>query len=307
MTNMRRAFGKILTEIAKNDKDVVVIVADISHGVFSEYRDVIGERYFNIGICEPAIVNIAAGLNKVGLNPVVHTIAPFLIERSYEQIKLDLGYQNLNINLVSVGSSFDYSKLGCSHHCYEEVAILKHFKRSQIFLPGSSDEFEILFKQHYKDNKINYFRITEYPHNYKINLDVNKKEYSFKIREGNDLTIVVLGSQLKNAIQSEEILRRHGYNIEIIYFNTVKPFEEKIFLDSIRKTKKFICIEELSYSGGLYEECLKTSLKIDKKIESDHLSINDFIHDYGSYEQLSIIAGFSLENIIQKIKNLKNL
>ena len=305
MRNMRQTFGSILTEIAKKDENVVVIVADISHGVFSEYRNLIGERYYNIGICEPAIVNLAAGLNKVGLNPVIHTIAPFLIERSYEQIKLDFGYQNLNVNLVSVGSSFDYSKLGCSHHCYEEVAILKHFKRSQIFLPGSSDEFEVLFKQHYKDNNINYFRITEYPHGEKIDLDINYRKYCFKIKDGKDLTLVVLGNQLKNVIKSEKILRNQGHDIEIIYFNSLAPFMDEIFLESIRKTKKFICVEELSSSGGLYEECLKTALKVDGKVLADHVSITDFVHDYGSYEQLSDIAGLSTKNILNCVKNLK--
>jgi transketolase len=305
MKNMRQTFGKTLTEIAKKDKNVVVIVADISHGVFSDYRDLIGERYFNIGICEPAIVNIAAGLNKVGLNPVVHTIAPFLIERSYEQIKLDFGYQNLNINLVSVGSSFDYSKLGCSHHCYEEVALLKHFKRSQIFLPGSNEEFEILFKQHYKDNNINYFRITEYPHQEKIDLDINIRKYCFKIKDGKDLTLVVLGNQLNNAMKSQQVLRNLGYDIEIIYYNTLAPFKEEIFLESIKKTKKFICVEELSKSGGLYEECLKSSLKVDHKIKSYQISITDFIHEYGSYDQLSEIVGLSVENIVKQVQNLK--
>ena len=93
---------------------------------------------------------MAAGLSKVGLNPVVHTIAPFLIERAYEQIKLDFGYQKLDVNLVSVGGSFDYSKLGCSHHCYNDVSILSHFKRCSIVIPGSENEFLILFKQIYK-------------------------------------------------------------------------------------------------------------------------------------------------------------
>ena len=105
MTNMRQTFANVVTEIAEKDENIVVMVADISHGIFSEFREKIKNRYFNIGICEPAIVNMAAGLNKVGINPIVHTIAPFLIERSFEQIKLDFGYQNLNINLISVGSS----------------------------------------------------------------------------------------------------------------------------------------------------------------------------------------------------------
>ena len=74
-----------------------------------------------------AILETALWEEKSGLNPVVHTIAPFITERAYEQIKLDFGYQKQNINLISVGGSFDYSKLGCSHHCYTDVSLFSHF------------------------------------------------------------------------------------------------------------------------------------------------------------------------------------
>ena len=307
MINMRQTFANTVTDLAQVDQSIVVMVADISHGIFEEFREKIKNRYYNIGICEPTIVNMAAGLNKVGINPIVHTIAPFLITRSFEQIKLDFGYQNLSINLVSVGGSFDYTKLGCSHHSYEEVAILKHFAKAQIFLPGSNNEFETLFRQHYKDNRINYFRITEYPHEFKIDLDKFKKKYSFKMKNGKDLTIVALGNQLKNAIKAAEILvAEYKIECDVVYFNAIKPFEEEIFMQSISKTKKFLCIEELSQSGGLYEECLKKSLKIEEKVRSEHLSIIDFIHDYGSYEQLTEIAGLSVSNIIQKVKKFIN-
>jgi transketolase len=307
MINMRQTFSKVVTDIALNDPSVVVLVADISHGIFNDFRQKINGRYFNMGICEPSIVNLAAGLNKVGLNPVVHTIAPFLIERSYEQIKLDFGYQNLNVNLVSVGGSFDYSKLGCSHHCYEDAAILKHFERCQIFLPGSNKEFEILFKQHYKDNKINYFRITEYPHDIKLNFNSKKREYCYKIKDGDDLTIVVVGNQLRNVCKAAEILEKnYSINAEIIYFNALKPFQFEIFNASIKKTSKFLCIEELSKSGGLYEECLKSLSKISTKkiIKSDQIAINDFIYDYGSYAELCKVSGLDVENIVIKSKKL---
>ena len=119
------------------------------------------------------------------------------------------------------------------------------------------------------------------------------------------MTIVALGNQLKSAIKAADILNdEHKINCDIIYFNAIRPFEPETFMQSISKTKKFICIEELSKSGGLYEECLKESLKIEEKVKSEHLSIANFIHDYGSYEQLSEIAGLSVGNIVQKAKNL---
>ena len=304
LKSIRTQFSETALSIAEKDENLVVIVADISHGIFKNFRNKFPKRYYNIGICEPAIVNMAAGLNKVGLNPVVHTIAPFLIERSFEQIKLDFAYQNLNINLVSVGSSFDYSKLGYSHHCYEDAAILKHFDRTQIFFPGNSEEFDILFRQHYKDKKINYFRITEFPHEEKIKIHLNEKKYSYKVMDGSDITFVVLGNQLKKAMKAAKNLKSNNINCEIIYFNSLKPFEDKIFLKSVSKTKKFLCIEEISQFGGLYEECLKC-LNLNKiNFESEHLAIKKIIHDYGTYDDLCEYANLSEKNIISQSKKL---
>ena len=138
---MRSTFGKTVTELAKKDKKIVVLVGDISHGLFGDLRKIANERYFNIGINEQSMINIAAGLSMQGFNPVVHTIAPFLIDRNFEQLKLDFSYQNQNINLVSIGGAFDYSKLGCTHHAYSDLSLIMHLDKSKVFIPGSKNEF----------------------------------------------------------------------------------------------------------------------------------------------------------------------
>ena len=136
MKKLRQQFADTCIEIGQNDQKLIVMVGDISHGILQPYAKLFPERYYNIGICEPSIVNMAAGLSHVGLIPVVHTIAPFIIERAYEQIKLDFGYQKLGINLISVGGAFDYSQLGCSHHCYADVSLMSHFQKLSDFFNG---------------------------------------------------------------------------------------------------------------------------------------------------------------------------
>ena len=294
--SMREVFGETMIDIAKKDPRVVVIVADISHGLFKKFREIFPERYFNIGICEPSIVNLAAGLRKVGLIPFVHTIAPFLIQRSYEQIKLDFGYQKLNINLISVGSSFDYSKLGCSHHCYEDVANLKHFKKSRIFIPGSSKELNKMLMKNYQKNNINYFRLSEYQNIISIH------ENGSIVEKGNDLTIVTLGHSLDITLKASKKLKKENIDVEIIYFNRINFSNMKNVKISVKKTKKMICVEELSNKGGLLEDCLKELSEVSFKY--DHIAINDFIHKYGSYEELSYNSGFSDKNIYKIAKKL---
>ena len=157
MKKLRQEFSDLMSEIGKKNKKLVVMVGDIIHGLLKSFAKKFSDRYYNIGICEPSMVNLAAGMSKLSLIPVVHTIAPFLVERSYEQIKLDFGYQKLGINLVSVGSSFDYSQLGCSHHTYTDVSLINHINNSIIIIPGSAIELNVLFNRVYKKKSINYF------------------------------------------------------------------------------------------------------------------------------------------------------
>ena len=100
MKKLRQEFADTMVEVGLKDPKLVVMVGDISHGILKPYAQACPKRYYNIGICEPTIVSMAAGLNHSGLVPVVHTIAPFITERSYEQIKLGFGYQKLDLNLI---------------------------------------------------------------------------------------------------------------------------------------------------------------------------------------------------------------
>ena len=94
---IRQQFADTVFSIGKKNNKIVVFVGDISHGIMQPFAKRFPNRYYNIGICEPAMVNVAAGLSKMGLIPIVHTITPFLIERSFEQIKLDIDQQNVNV------------------------------------------------------------------------------------------------------------------------------------------------------------------------------------------------------------------
>ena len=109
---MRRIFGKLINEIAKKDDKVVLLVGDIGYGIFDDFRKNHPKKFFNLGICEQSIVGAAAGMAIEGLKPWVYTITPFLIERPFEQIKLDINQQKTNVNLVGFA---DYPSLGPTH------------------------------------------------------------------------------------------------------------------------------------------------------------------------------------------------
>src|SRR5277367_5503004 len=158
---MRKQFVKTVTSIMEQDPRVVLLLGDIGVYGFREAFQRFPKRCYNVGVCEQAMVSLAAGLALEGMIPVVHTIAPFLVERAFEHLKVDFEYQGLGGNFVSVGASYDYSKLGPTHHCPGDGAILKTIPGMHIYVPGHPDEFDVLFRENYHKLAPKYFRLSE--------------------------------------------------------------------------------------------------------------------------------------------------
>ena len=144
---MRRKFGKIINQLAKKDKKIVLIVADIGYGIFDDFRKENPDRFFNLGICEQSIISFASGLALEGLKPWVYTITPFLIERPFEQVKLDINQQKANVNLVGFA---DYPTLGPTHAEMDAKKIMKLFKNIKSYFPKNSKETESAVYKSYK-------------------------------------------------------------------------------------------------------------------------------------------------------------
>ena len=134
---MRRGFGKVITELAEKDEKVYVLVGDIGYRVFDEFREKFPDRFINMGICEQSMIGVSAGMALEGLKPWVYTITPFLIERPFEQVKLDIDQQNVNVKLVGFS---DYPKLGPTHTELSGEKMMKLFKNITSYFPKNGDE-----------------------------------------------------------------------------------------------------------------------------------------------------------------------
>tara|TARA_B100000287_G_scaffold431958_1_gene490269 strand:- start:1037 stop:1528 length:492 start_codon:yes stop_codon:yes gene_type:complete len=153
---MRRKFGKIINELAKKDKKIVLLVGDIGYGIFDDFRKNHKERFFNLGICEQSIIGTAAGMALEGLKPWVYTITPFLIERPFEQIKLDIDQQKVNVNLVGFA---DYPTLGPTHSELDAKKLMSLFKNIESFFPKDSLETEKFVLKSYKNKGPNFISL----------------------------------------------------------------------------------------------------------------------------------------------------
>lgn len=300
--DLRKTWAELMVGLARADADILTIVGDISHGILQPFANEFPRRYYNIGICEPSMISLAAGLSHVGFIPFVHTIAPFLIERAFEQIKLDFGYQRLPVNLVSVGGSFDYGQLGCSHHSYADVAMVMSIEGSKVFLPSSSIELSSLMKAAYSSPGVKYYRLTENPHGIAFREEDIVEGRAIKVRDGKDVTLIALGPQLKVANEvAQEVAK--DVSVELIYVHSMKPFDDELIRSSINKTKSFVTVEELSSVGGLHHRVLRSVAGVPFH-HGVQISVDKFVTGYGSHSDLMKTAGISKESLRATVQTI---
>lgn len=299
--SIRQQFADTMLMIGQADPRLVVMVGDISHFALQPFAEACPGRFFNIGICEPTSVSMAAGLSKVGFHPVFHTIAPFIVERSFEQIKLDFCYHKLGGNLITLGSAFDYSNLGTSHHCYGDFALMKTLPNTEIVYPGSATEFDALFRQAYANDRLTMYRIPGHPHGEEIAASSIELGKAVPILVGNDLTIIATGPQLRSAVGAVPVLRQLGWDPEILYVHTIRPLDIDAIRSSVRKTGHVVTIEEHMESGGLGDEVLRATHDLPK---TKYISIaipDRFVTDYGSYADHCTGLGLTADGIVERV------
>jgi transketolase len=287
---MRAEFAKLCLETLKEDSKSVVMVGDISHFLLRESEGVASDRFYNIGICEQSMVGIASGMALDGMRPIIHTISPFLVERAFEQIKNDIGYQNTEVTIVTVGGTYDYADLGCTHHCYGDIAMMRLVPNMQVFEPSSPTEFRKLFKDTWKNGHPKYFRLTKEQHSQQIDVTPGDLEI---VRESKDGRYVfVTGHILDDVLESP--------NIGVIYVHTLSHInsESKKHVGKLlRESKKVYSVENHFTIGGLGDLISDTY-----KISVDRIGLDrKFLTNYGSYNQLRRDAGMDRDSILRRL------
>ncbi len=297
---VRKQFAETMLTLGREDPRLVVIVGDISHGMLKPFAQACPGRYYNIGILEPTMISIAAGMSSLGLHVVAHTIAPFIVERSFEQLKLDFAYHGLPGNIVTVGSAFDYSNLGCTHHCYGDFALLKTLPGIEITYPSSAVEFDSLFRQAYTNGHLTVYRISGHTHGVGFGEADIVLGKGIQVYDGKDVTLVATGPQLRTAIEVRERISLCGASAEVLYVHTIRPLDMDLIRSSVRKTGRVVVIEEHMRSGGLGDEVLRAISDL-SPFKFLSASIPDaFVHEYGTYEELCDSVGLNVDSITER-------
>ncbi len=290
---MRKQFVKTVEGIMSQDDRLILLLGDIGVYGFRNAFKLYPERTYNIGICEQAMTSLAAGLSMEGFIPVLHSIAPFVVERCYEQLKVDLCYQELPVNIVSVGASYDYATLGCTHHCPGDVAILRALPGMEIIVPGTPAEFDCLFRSAYENSRPSYYRLSEKKNKASYNVEFGQ---AYVINEGNLATVIAVGPTLDLVLEATQDI-----DVSILYYTTIIPFDGNTLKVNC-KTSKIVLIEPY-YSGVLVSD-------IQKALEGHSLLIKrigvpyKFLTDYGYAKQHDESIGLTSRNIRIKVEEV---
>ncbi len=287
---MRGQFVTTVESILAEDSRTVLLLGDI--GVFgfrNAFKNYPG-RVYNIGILEQSTISLAAGLALTGLIPIVHTIAPFLVERSLEQLKIDFGYQRLGGNFVSVGASYEYSALGCTHHCPGDVAVLKSVPGMEIVVPGNSSEFDSLFRQTYANGNPTYFRLVERENPSGYDVKFGKAEV---LKTGKSGTVIAVGPVLGAVIKAVEKM-----DVSLLYYTTISPFDGETLRRNCSSEKIIIC--EPYYEGGLATDVCQVLSP--KPVSLRYIGVPyNFLTNYGKREEHDAAIGMTSEKIRERV------
>jgi transketolase len=290
---MRKQFVATIERLSKADSNLITLLGDIGvygfRNVFSEYKN----RIYNLGICEQSMASMAAGLAKEGFIPVVHSIAPFVVERCYEQIKCDICYQKLGVNIVSVGASYDYAALGSTHHCPGDISILSSLPGMEIVVPGNPNEFDQLFRQSYANNNPTYYRLSEISN--KISRDINFGKANV-IRKGKLGTIIIFGPAfdwLPDLV--------FEWDISLLYYTTVHPFDYAALIENTVNEK--IIIIEPYYTGSINQQ-VSSALK-DKAIKIHNIGVPmRFLTNYGTRMEHDKALGLTKKQLGNQLRRI---
>ncbi len=216
---MRERFARVAAELLDTDPRVAVLLADITADAFEAARSRHPDRVVNVGIREQLLISVAGGMALAGMRPIAHTFASFLIERPFEQIKLDLNHQGAGAILVSSGASFDYAAAGRTHQSPGDVALLGTLPGWTVHVPGHPDEAERMLRAAAVGSGLVYIRLSALAN--AAPLAVRRLGFTV-LRRGTLATIVAVGPLADAVIEATS-----GMDVTVLYAPTVRPFDRE--------------------------------------------------------------------------------
>lgn len=304
---MREAYGKRLAALGAERPDLVVLDADVSSSTKSSYfAKAFPERFYNVGVAEANMVDLAAGLATVGLRPVVNAFAIFLALKGTDQIRNVLAYNSLPVVLVGAYGGLSDSFDGASHHSLTDIAIMRAIPGLRVLVPSDAAEAVRCLEYALSCDGPVYVRLSR---NESPSLPARPASLGVErirtLKEGGDLTIAATGLCVSMALEAAEQLASKGIEAAVLDVASIKPLDVDALAASVAKTGRLITVEEGNIIGGLAGACAEGLAERGLPFKLSRVGVADRFTESGPYAAILSKYGISSEAIRARAESLR--
>ncbi len=301
----RQSYGEMLEKLGEENKDIVVLDADLSAATkTSIFAKKYPDRFFDMGIAEANMMGVAAGMASCGKIPYVSTFAAFAAGRAYDQIRSSICYPNLNVKICATHAGITVGEDGATHQMLEDLALMRALPNMTVLCPSDDMETKCLIEQISKTKGPVYVRLARLatPGIYEENqtFEIGK---AVQIGEGTDATVFATGVVVPEAIKAKELLEEEGIHIRVVDMHTIKPIDKEMIVKSAKETKKLISIEDHSVIGGL-GSAISEVLTEEYPCKLVRMGIKDAFGKSGNAVELLKYFGLTSDAIIEQVKKM---
>ena len=301
---MRTKFVSTAIESMRKNPDIFFITADMGYGALEELAEEFSDRFLNVGVSEANAVGIAAGLALSGYRVIFYAQASFATMRCFEQVRLDIASNNLDVKIVGTSAGFTLCQYGISHFSMEDIGLMRLLPNMRIFSPGDVCEAELVTKYALKNKGPFYIRIgrtnsgPDIKVHLKQQLNINKL---IKIKDGKDVALITSGSMMITSLNVREALEKKKISTALFSVPAIKPIDGRGVRSLSNKFGLIVSIEEHYITGGT-GDAIRDVLDGNGKAKLLKLGNPDiFIHMTGSREYLLEKCGLSVNKITARI------
>lgn len=302
--SQRDAFWNKIYDLAKDNKDIVIITADMGAPALDKIRRDLSTQFINVGIAEQNAITIAAGLALSGKKVFTYAIAPFITLRCLEQIRVECAMMKIPITIVGVGGGFGYEDSGPTHHLTEDIAVMRSMPAITIHSVTDSVMASAFAEMSCKMQTANYVRLDRqiFPNIYSENTDFGKG--ISVLRDGRDYYIASTGSMVHEALKVADVLKeKEGINIGVIDIYSL-PINQGLFLEIVGDAKKLISLEEHFLPGGFGSAVCEVLIDNNRLIPVKRIGLpvsKGYCYQYGGREVIRDYYGVGINGIKSQI------
>jgi len=305
LVSIRDAFGRALVKLGEENKQVVVLDADVSTSTRTAFfKDKFPDRFFNFGVAEGNMMDAAAGMALVGKIPFASTFSSLASLRALEQIRTSIAYPKLNVKIAGGYGGLSDFKDGPTHHSICDLAIIRSIPNMTLIVPADAIETEKAVYAVAQYVGPVYLRISRaevpliFDKNYKM--EIGKGNL---LKDGKDVTLVATGIMVVRVLEAAKALEQEKIDARVIEIHTLKPLDVDIIIRAADETGAIVTAEEHSIIGGLAGAVAEV-IAANKPVPIERVGIKDTFTESGQYNELLEKYGMGVKNIIDAAKKV---